>query len=115
MKKTSRVLLSFCLCVSVVAAASAASEKVEIENQWVRVLRVTQAPHEKSSLHERPASVVVYLTDLHQKITDAGGKTQELKKKAHEVAYFDRTNQSEENMSEKPLEAVDVELKAGAP
>jgi hypothetical protein len=46
--------------------ANAESEKVEIENQWVRVLRVMQAPHDKSPMHEHPASVVVYLTDLQR-------------------------------------------------
>src|SRR5438132_270336 len=94
------ILLSLCLCAFVVTADGAASEKTEIENQWVRVLRVTQAPHEKSPMHEHPASVVVYLTDLHQKVTDADGKTHEVKKKAHDVAYFDRVKQSEENVSD---------------
>jgi len=73
--------------------ANAESEKVEIENQWVRVLRVMQAPHDKSPMHEHPASVVVYLTDLHQKITGVDGKTRDLKKKAWEVAYFDAMKQ----------------------
>jgi quercetin dioxygenase-like cupin family protein len=95
--------------------ANAESEKVEIENQWVRVLRVMQAPHDKSPMHEHPASVVVYLTDLHQKITGVDGKTRDLKKKASEVAYFDAMKQSEENVSDKAIEAIIVELKPGAP
>jgi len=95
--------------------ANAESEKVEIENQWVRVLRVMQAPHDKSPMHEHPASVVVYLTDLHQKITSVDGKTRDLKKKAWEVAYFDAMKQSEENVSDKAIEAIIVELKPGAP
>src|SRR5437762_1699736 len=98
-------ILSLCLCVSV-SAVAAASEKVEVENQWVRVLRVTQAPHEKSPMHEHPASVVVYLTDLHQKIRGADGKTREFEKKVHDVAYFEAITQSEENVSDKPLEAI---------
>jgi len=111
----SRLALSICLSVFLVTTANAASEKVEIENQWVRVLRVMQAPHDKSPMHEHPASVVVYLTDLHQKITGADGKTQDLKKKAWEVAYFDAMKQSEENVSDKAIEAIIVELKPGAP
>jgi len=110
-----RLGFSICLCVFLVKAGNAASEKVEIENQWVRVLRVTQAPHEKSPMHEHPASVVVYLTDLHQKITRADGKTHDLKKKAREVAYFDATKQADESVSNKPIEAIIVELKPGAP
>jgi beta-alanine degradation protein BauB len=111
----SRLALSICLSVFLVTTANAASEKVEIENQWVRVLRVMQAPHDKSPMHEHPASVVVYLTDLHQKITGVDGKTRDLKKKAWEVAYFDAMKQSEENVSDKAIEAIIVELKPGAP
>jgi len=107
------LLLPLCLCVSVLSVE--ASEKLEIENQWVRVFRVTQAPHEKTPLHEHPPSVVVYLTDVHQKITGPDGKTRDFKKKAHEVAYFDAIKQTDENISDKPLEAVIVELKPGAP
>ena len=91
------------------------AEKTEIENQWVRVLRITQAPHEKSVMHEHPASVVVYLTDLHQKITGADGKTRELKKKAHDIAYIGAVKQAEENLSGQALEAIVIELKPGAP
>jgi quercetin dioxygenase-like cupin family protein len=108
-----RLLLPLCLCVSVLSLE--ASEKLEIENQWVRVFRVTQAPHEKTPMHEHPSTVVVYLTDVHQKITGADGKTRDFKKKAHEVAYFDAIKQTDENVSDKPLEAVIVELKPGAP
>jgi beta-alanine degradation protein BauB len=111
----SRLALSICLSVFLVTTANAASEKVEIENQWVRVLRVMQAPHDKSPMHEHPASVVVYLTDLHQKITGVDGKTRDLKKKAWEVAYFDAMKQSEENVSDKAIEAIIVELKPDAP
>jgi hypothetical protein len=90
-----------------------AAEKVEIDNSWVRVIRVTQAPHEKSERHARPASVSIYLTDLHQKVTDAGDKVQDLKKKAGDVAFFEAATTTEENVSDKPLEEIVVELKSG--
>jgi hypothetical protein len=90
-----------------------AAEKVEIDNPWVRVIRITQAPHEKSERHARPASVSVYLTDLHQKVTDAGGKVRDLKKKGGDVAFFEAATTVEENVSDKPLEEIVVELKSG--
>jgi hypothetical protein len=90
-----------------------AAEKVEIDNSWVRVIRVTQAPHEKSESHARPASVSVYLTDLHQTVTDSGGKVRELRKKAGDVAFFEAATTAEENVSDKPLEEIVVELKSG--
>jgi hypothetical protein len=90
-----------------------AAEKVEIDNPWVRVIRVTQAPHEKSERHARPASVSVYLTDLHQKVTDAGGKVRDLMKTAGNVAFFEAATTAEENVSDKTLEEIVVELKSG--
>jgi hypothetical protein len=52
--------------------------KAEIENNWVRVLRVTRGSHAKAPMHEHPASVIVFLTDYHQKITGADGKVPEV-------------------------------------
>ena len=47
--------------------------KVEIDNAWVRVLRVKHPPHAKIALHEHSATVAVFLTDVHEKITAADG------------------------------------------
>jgi len=103
-------LLSSCLLGTCLA-----SEKTEIDNAWVHVVRVTQTPHEKSEMHKRPATVVVYLSALHQKITGADGKVQDLKKKAGDVAFFQAASDSEENVSDDPLEKIVVELKPGSP
>jgi quercetin dioxygenase-like cupin family protein len=102
-------------CLLAVASPTLAAEKTEIDNNWVRVLRVTQAPHEKSMLRDHPASVIVYLTDAHEKFTSSDGKTQDLKKKANDVAYFDAAKHAEENAGDKPVEMIVVELKPNAP
>jgi quercetin dioxygenase-like cupin family protein len=87
----------------------------EIDNNWVRVLRVKQGPGEKLPMHEHPASVAVYLTDLHQRFTDSDGTVRELERKAGDVEYLKADRRAEENLSSEPLEAVVVELKPGAP
>lgn len=87
-----------------------AQTTVEIDNAWVRVLRVKQAPHEKSPEHSHPASVGVYLTDARQR---ASG--QEVVHKAGDVAWFEPGVHSEENLSDQPIELIVVELKPGAP
>jgi quercetin dioxygenase-like cupin family protein len=89
--------------------------KVEIDNPWVRVLRIQAGPHEKIPMHEHPASVVVCLTDIHERVTEPGGRTQEVTRKADDVVYRDPTNHAEENLSDQPLEAIVVELKPDAP
>jgi quercetin dioxygenase-like cupin family protein len=85
--------------------------KLEIENTWVRVLRVNRGPHGKTPIHQHPASVLVFLTDYHQKVTDADGKVQEISRKAEEVSYIEALKHSEENLSDQSLEAVVIELK----
>ena len=89
--------------------------KIEIENAWVRVLRAKIGPHEKTPVHAHPASVVVPLTDIHERVTDAGGTAQEVTRKAGEPAYREAARHAEENLSDRPLEAVVVELKPDAP
>jgi beta-alanine degradation protein BauB len=89
--------------------------KTEIENNWVRVLRVKRGPHEKAPMHQHPASVVVYLTGYHQRITSADGKVQEVTRKAGDVSYTEAVKHSEENLSGEPLEAVVIELKPRPP
>lgn len=85
--------------------------RAEIENNWVRVLRVKRGPRAKAPMHEHPASVVVYLTDYHQRITGADGKVQEAARKAGDVSYTEAVKHSEESLSDQPLEAVVIELK----
>ena len=85
--------------------------KAEIENNWVRVLRVKRGPHRKTPMHQHPASVLVFLTDYHQRITGADGKVQEITRKAGDVSYIEALKHSEENLSDQPLEVVVIELK----
>jgi len=88
---------------------------IEIDNAWVRVLRVKHPPHAKTPMHEHPASVAVFLTDIHEKIKGADGQVRNLDHKAGEVSYNPPAKHAEENVSDQPLEAVIIELKSGAP
>ena len=101
--------------IALAATTAAAQDEVEIDNAWVRVLRVRQGPHAAAPLHQHPPSVMVYLTDVHQRVTGANGKAQEVTHKAGEVAYMEAATHAEENLSDQPLETVVIELKSGAP
>ena len=96
-------------------ATSPKHSPVEVDNSWVRVLRVKQDPHEKMPIQAHPASVSVYLTDVHQRFTGEDGKALEVKHKAGDVAYAGAVRRAEENLSDKPLELILIELKPGAP
>jgi quercetin dioxygenase-like cupin family protein len=88
--------------VLVFAASAAAQSKIEIENDWVRVLRVKLAPHEKTPERQHPDSVAVYLTDLANH-------------KAGDVVWLPAGQDAQENLSDKAAEYILMELKPGAP
>jgi quercetin dioxygenase-like cupin family protein len=101
--------------LAVFPAAQTVNDKPELENAWVRVWRSTRAPHEKTPVAEHPPSVIVYLTDARERVTGADGRTHDLTRDAGSVAYLDEAKYGEENASDRPLEAIVIELKPGAP
>jgi quercetin dioxygenase-like cupin family protein len=86
--------------------------KVELENDQVRVLRITYGPHEKSVMHDHPAAVAVYITDIDVKFNFPGGKTEEIHGKAGGTSWTAAGKHLPENLSDKPFEGILVELKA---
>ena len=85
--------------------------KVEFENDQVRVLRIKYGPHEKSVMHEHPASVAVFLTDGLAKFTLPDGKTIDAPVKAGSTQWSDAGKHLPENVGDKSFELVLVELK----
>ena len=67
---------------------------LELENQWVRVIRERMGPGEKMPLHQHPApgSVIVFLTDRHNKLTSQDGTVQDLRNRfdARPPRFFSR-------------------------
>ena len=121
MKSLTRLTMTVLFATLVFAAKTAMAQdpvkvdpkhyKVEFENDQVRVLRITYGPHEKSVMHDHPASQVIYLTDAHVKFALPGGKTEEQRGKAGQTAWALGGKHLPENLSDHPLEAVLVELK----
>ncbi len=112
------LFLAGLLCLAVLTATAQdpvkvdpKQNKVEVENAQVRVLRTTLGPHEKSAMHEHPAYVAVFLTGGHVKLTSLDGKTEERHLKAGEVRWNAAVKHAGENLSDKPFEAIVVELK----
>jgi len=101
---------AFCLAL-LCSAAGPLSAQVEIDNDWVRVSRFVEGPHEKNTPLLRGATVLVYLTDCRQRVTDSRGETHEISRKAGDVIYENPGSQAAENLSNQPLEVVMIELK----
>ena len=85
--------------------------KVDFENDQVRAMRISYGPHEKSVMHEHPASVAVFLTDGKVKFTYPDGKTEEISWKAGQTLWLPAVKHLPENLTDKPFELIQVELK----
>ena len=84
---------------------------LELENRWVRVLRLKLGPHENVPLHEQAESVVVFLSAAHERLSSLGKPSKEFTENAGGVAHFDSVKRTEENLADQPLEVVVIELK----
>ena len=89
--------------------------KVEQENSQVRVLRIHYGAHEKSVMHEHPASVAVFLNDGDSKFTLPDGKTIESHFKPGQVMWEAAGKHLPENTGDKPFDLILVELKGPKP
>jgi uncharacterized RmlC-like cupin family protein len=87
--------------------------KLETENEQVRVVRIHYGPREKSPMHDHPNSVVtvVSTSDAHFRFKFPDGNSQELRLKPGESMLIPGGPHEPENLSDKPFDAVLVELK----
>ena len=111
------VVLAF---VCLVASAAMAQDPVKVdskhytlvsENADVRILRFHYGPHEKSVMHSHPDSVAVFLTDGRVKFGTPDGKSTESTGKAGDALFTPAGTHLPENLADKPMEGILVELK----
>jgi hypothetical protein len=86
-------------------------EKIEFENDRVKVVRVKLGKREKHPVRARKDRVIIWLTDSHYVRTEPNGKKEELRRKAGDVAWRTASQHQVENMGEDQQEVVIVELK----
>ena len=98
-----------CLAVLAVAASAAAQSKVEIDNAWVRVLRVNLAPHEKTPEHSIPTRSL-FISRISTRV-NGGGPPQGRRRRLAST----RPKTPRRIFPISPVEYVLVELKPGAP
>ena len=85
--------------------------KVEFENDQIRVLRITYGPGEKSVMHEHPANMAIFLTDVTGRFTLPDGTTQDMEEKAGSVMWDAGGMHLPENRGTVRFELILVELK----
>ena len=86
--------------------------RVEFENERVRVLRINYGPGERSVMHSHPDGVGIFLTPQHARFAFTTARSTERHFTAGETKWLPSAIHLPENLSDKPLEAVLVELKA---
>ena len=84
---------------------------LEVENQWVRAIREHMGPNEKMPMHQHPlpGSVIVFLTDRHNRLTSPDGASQELRNRAGDLMWSAASTHRSENLTSNAFEAVQIE------
>lgn len=86
--------------------------KQEFENDQARALRVTLGAHESTPLIAHTGnSVAIFLTDQETRRSDAAGKVETAKHKAGEAVWEVPNTYKLENLGDKSLEMILVELR----
>ena len=83
---------------------------VELENDRVRVLRVTHGGRERHPQTSRHDRLIIYMNDGHVMRTEKG-KQEEIRHKAGEVVWRNRSQHQLENLKDTNHEVIIVELK----
>lgn len=112
--------LSLSLAVPVLAQdpvkVDPAHHKVELDNDHVRVLRITFGPGEKAPTHQHPAGVAVFMTDNAATVFPDGGKPDpNPPPKRGGVVLTEASKHTIENQTKSRTEVILVEFKKPAP
>lgn len=102
--------------------ASPDEYRVELENEYVRVVRVKYPAHARGAMHAHnaPGAAIVTLTDQDARVTGQDGSTREIHYKAGQVRWALATPgkdlstysaHSEENLRDQPFEILRFEPK----
>lgn len=84
---------------------------VEFENDLVRIIRYHFDPHAKVPLHDAPDLVAIWLTEGRLKLTFADGTSKLEIHKPGETEWTPAQKHAGENISDKPLEFIAVQMK----
>jgi quercetin dioxygenase-like cupin family protein len=90
------------------------TDKVEFENEYVRIVRGTFGKGARAPMHDHPSGVHIALEDSHVRSTTPDGKTTEVRSKAGEARYRPAFSHSVENLDDGHSSII-VDIKAAPP
>jgi len=85
--------------------------KLELDNERVRVLRLTLKGDEVVPVHDDKDALFVCLKECHLRLTQPGGRPQDIHLQAGESRWIYADTRSEKNLSNQPLELLVIETK----
>lgn len=96
--------------------------RVELDNEYVRVVRVTYPAHSHGAMHAHPApgALIVPLTDQDARVQGQDGSTRDIHARAGEVRWSAATPgrdlstfsaHAEDNVADRPFEILRIEPK----
>ena len=117
-----RSLISFEITVALIAAAYAQDPaivnsktiQVKFENDRVRVLEANLPPGVKEAVHSHPAYVIYVVEGGRYRNYASDGKVTEGEFKTGDVIFREPITHSAENIGDKPMHFILVELKGDA-
>jgi quercetin dioxygenase-like cupin family protein len=92
-------------------ATQVTPNKIEFENDQIKVIRGFLAPHQKTTVHSHPYRFGVTLTKNDLVITSADGKSAPSKKDAQEIFWSEPVTHQVENVSNERMENIEIEFK----
>ena len=96
------------------AVVNAKTIKVKFENDRIRVLEATLPPGVREQVHSHPAYVIYVLEGGRYRNYASDGKTTEGELKTGDVLYRDPLTHAAENIGDKTMHMILVELKGEA-
>jgi len=104
-------LLSTMVFAEDAVIADPAHYTVEFENDRVRVIRIKYGPGEKSVMHTHGPNVSILLSEGTVRMTFPDGSTEDVPSEVGVAIWSDAEEHLPENISDKSLEVVLIELK----
>jgi quercetin dioxygenase-like cupin family protein len=93
------------------ALANPGIVKVEFENDEVRVLRVSVGPHQRGAMHSHPSRFSVTITANNVRAYVPNRTTTTSTRGAHEYFWSEPVTHQVENLSDDPMQNIEIELK----
>ena len=112
------LILTSCAYIAGAWSQSTAAKqisRVEIDNDQVTVTRNIHPPHSKTPMHSHGPGLVVYLTDVRERSTAPDGSNKIVTHRAGEVVWAGARQHELENLSDTPIEALEIEIKGKRP